>query len=288
MSAQRPTALQHFNGLAAHYEASTGGCTRDVARLALEFSPEFTGSSSVLDNACGNGIVAQEILLTANAASQTPPAIHCVDGAPAMVDLARATIQPLPNAALTKFDTMSGEALSLPSDTFTHSITNIALLFFVDGLQGAKEIYRTLKPGGTAVVTSWKDLGYIRLVQQAQKAVRPNDPAMKPPVGEEWYREEHLVDVLRESDFADVRVDTKEVHYGATTVTALCELLLVTFSGLTREWSDEEKTRFKSELEKAVAPAAQAFQRPVWNGQEKKLQEFVGIPITALIAVAKK
>ncbi|KAF2249931.1 hypothetical protein BU26DRAFT_518433 [Trematosphaeria pertusa] len=92
------TALEAFNAKAESYEASTGGCTRELARHLLEISPPFTASSVVLDNACGTGIVAQEILLHASSASQTPPLIHAVDGAPRMIEVGKQNLNGLAGA----------------------------------------------------------------------------------------------------------------------------------------------------------------------------------------------
>ena len=94
---------------------------------------------------------------------------------------------------------MPGEKLGFPDDHFTHSITNQGIMFFKDGEQGAREIQRTLKSGGTAVVTTWKQLGYMGLVQQALKIVTPEAPPFQIPISQSWSQAAFLEKTLQEA-----------------------------------------------------------------------------------------
>ena len=63
MTTQPDSTTDFFNTLSLNYEASTGGMTRELARHLVDLVPAPTAESSILDNACGNGVVAQELLL---------------------------------------------------------------------------------------------------------------------------------------------------------------------------------------------------------------------------------
>ncbi|CAO2654945.1 Nn.00g116780.m01.CDS01 [Neocucurbitaria sp. VM-36] len=287
MSDQPATALEHFDTLSANYEASTGGCTRELARYLISIAPSFTPDSKDLDNACGNGIIAQEILLSN---PNVPLNIACVDGAPAMVDLARHAVQARNSSATLSFDVVPGEKLTFPDEQFTHSITNQGILFFNDGAKGAREIYRTLKPGGTAIVTSWKNLGYIDLIHKAQKAIRPSDTLFRIPISDDWYSAAFLEKTLGDAGFQDVAVHEKKVHYAAKSVEEMCGYLVKLFGQLVKGWSEEEIGQFAKELRGAAAAVVMKVERPV-DGREEEVEEMVGVEmvaLVALVAVARK
>lgn len=126
-------------------------------------------SGSVIhDNACGTGIVAQEIV-GRDVLSQSPldPSfkltVHCTDRSEAMIELtkehyggwesANSMRDSFPHVSV-NCNVTPAETLPFPDDMFTHSFTNCGILHFDNDLAGARKILRTLKPGATAVVTS--------------------------------------------------------------------------------------------------------------------------------------
>ena len=297
MTSPPNTALEYFITSAAKYEASTGGCTRELARYLIELSPSIDSDSHVLDNACGNGIVAQEILFNRYAAGKAPPAITCVDGAPAMVDLARATCNTIVDVNQTRvgaesknmtFDAMSGEELRFTDNYFTHSITNQGILFFQDAKKGADEIYRTIKPGGTAIVTSWKVLGYLPVIQEAQKVVTPDAPLFRIPIPEHWFQASHLGETLRGAGFSDVDVHEKDVYYAFKTKDELCDMLLKMLGSIAPDLTEQHNAEFKKRFEIAAEKVILKIERVVPGDIEGRTEELVGLRMVALVGVAKK
>lgn len=288
MSNQLKNAREFFNTSAAKYEVSIGGSTRELARHVLEICPQFHPGSSIHDNACGTGIITQEILQKVPTSTEPPLTIACTDVAPAMIDLARDIIKVNPGSTALSFEVMSGESLTFPDEHFTHSITNLGILFFPNPLKGAQEILRTLKPGGTAIVTSWANLGYIDAIHQAQKVIRPNDELIRMPIPEEWYQASHLEKTLREAGFNDVKVHEKKVHYAAKTVGDICNLLAELLARFSLDWSEEEGIKFREHFNKAVEKAVVKIERLVPWGSPGEVEALVGIPMTALVAVARK
>ncbi|KAF1846547.1 S-adenosyl-L-methionine-dependent methyltransferase [Cucurbitaria berberidis CBS 394.84] len=284
MSDKHGTAIEHFDNLSTKYEVLTGGCTRELARYLIGIAPSFAADSKVLDNACGNGIVAQEIL---SKNPNVPLSIACTDGASGMVDLARHAVQVTKSAVTLSFDVVPGENLTFPDDHFTHSITNQGILFFKDGVKGAQGIYRTLKPGGIAIVTTWKDLGYMKPIHQAQKVVKPDAALFRIPISEDWFSAAYLEKTLSEAGLQDVKVHEKKVHYAAKSVEDICGNLVNLFSPFLKGWSDEEIVEFKKELKSAAEKVAVKVDRPV-VGKEGEVEEVVGIEMIALVAVASK
>jgi ubiquinone/menaquinone biosynthesis C-methylase UbiE len=103
--------LDHFNQNAASYEAGTGGCTRGLAHHILDLLSNVDNSSVILDNACGTGIVAANLLLRLESLD-VGPTLHLVDGAPNMVNIARQRIGQLRNVHYSK---MTAEKLDFPT-----------------------------------------------------------------------------------------------------------------------------------------------------------------------------
>jgi ubiquinone/menaquinone biosynthesis C-methylase UbiE len=291
-----------FNMEAAKYEALTAGSTRQLARYLIEISPPIDADSVVLDNACGTGVVAQEVLLARFAAGAAPPKITCTDAAPAMVDIARDVCQGMvssykshdsanvaADASNIAADVMPGEDLRLPDNHFTHSFTNQGVTFFSDAVKGASEIYRTLKPGGTAFVTAWsRELGHVRVIQEAQKAYKSDATLMRFPIPDQWYQASHLEKTLRDGGFEHVSVHETTVWYATKTMDELVGNLYGLFLNFPVGWTDDENAEFKKYLQAGIEKAAVKVTRVVSGDLEGKTEELVGLPFVALVAVAKK
>lgn len=293
------TAIQHFDDAAKSYEELTGGCTRELARYILTLTPDTGTESTILDNASGPAIVTEELLLRTAAPHNTPRAIHVVDASPAMIEAARAKKLGLATtaaaAATTEaaaaadsaihFAVMPAESLEFSDNTFTHSFTNLGILFFADAVQGAREIFRTLQPGGVAVVTSWADLGYLDIVRKAQAAVRPDATPYALPISESWFLQKHVEDVLREGGFSSIEVHEREVHLGAASLEGVCGLLVRSFGSVCMDWDGGEQEAFKARLVDFARPVAREYR--VGGGADGGADGF-GIPMMAIVAVARK
>jgi ubiquinone/menaquinone biosynthesis C-methylase UbiE len=66
-------------------------------------------------------------------------------------------------------EVMNSEALMFSNDTFTHSFASFLLMAVSDPDEVASEIYRTLRPGGTAFATIWETFGWLYVVHVAQR-----------------------------------------------------------------------------------------------------------------------
>ncbi|KAI8664531.1 Methyltransf-25 domain-containing protein [Fusarium keratoplasticum] len=279
-----PTAIDHFDSAAAQYEASTGGCTRELARSLLDI-PQLESiyhpSAILLDNACGTGIVAEEIILRARRTNANVPNIHAVDPAPNMVEISRKKLDVLGASATTSTAVMPGEKLEFQDGMFTHSITNLGILFFTDGDAGAKQIYRILKPGGVAVVTSWAVLGYLEVIRPAQSAVRPDDPPFKLPIPETWFDPASVQKCLKDGGFANVTVSESIVHYGAPSAEDLLDLTLNSFKMLWKDWSEDDQNKFRQVAREKIDETSCSY--TMNDGSQG-----VGVPMTAIVAVCQK
>ncbi|KAF4992897.1 hypothetical protein FGRMN_6840 [Fusarium graminum] len=275
-SAPNPTATEHFNKTADKYETTTGGGPRELAQHAISLIADLkplTSKSKILDNACGTGIVTDIILQ-----SKIQPEIHAIDVAEKMVSIARNRFSSYPNIHVA---VMPGEELSFPDDTFTHSITNLGLMHFSDAGKGAQEILRTLHPEGVAVITGWTMMGHIKIIQEVQAQIRPDDTPFKSPVPDVWLDPEHTKAVLSGAGLEVQTSTVIDVHLGGETADEVADLLTHGFgSRAFQSWSEAEREKGAKLMEKIVRERVVPFTRPSGSG--------VGIKVTGTIFIARK
>lgn len=131
----------------------------------------------VHDNAAGPGIAASIILGTLPA--EEVPQILVTDNVPPMIQGAKDSFTSWSQVESKILDSLNLEGI--PDDHFTHSILNFSVFTLADPVKGLKEMQRTLKPDGLAVISCWKTFGAGQLIHAAQAIVRPDLPPLKLP-----------------------------------------------------------------------------------------------------------
>jgi ubiquinone/menaquinone biosynthesis C-methylase UbiE len=157
------SAGDHFNKISSSYKLVIGRPTRDIAHYVLNLPSAPSFGSVVLDNACGPGVVTEEImqLHSQDRNSDERPKIYAVDLAPSMT---AALQHKCVTQGWTNIErgTMNAQGLAFPDGIFIHSYMNFGIFFLPDAEKGAAQIHRTLKPGGFAVVTVWAKMGFFQ------------------------------------------------------------------------------------------------------------------------------
>jgi ubiquinone/menaquinone biosynthesis C-methylase UbiE len=243
----------HFDKVASTYEDERSSSS--MAKLAsdlISFAPPITSSSIILDNASGPGIITGEILKQ-SAALDPAPKLYAADISPAMIEVLRKK-----NWEGVQSDVMDAQALSYPDGTFTHCFMNMGIFLLPEPEKGAAEIYRTLKPGGVAVITSIKQAGWVRIFQAAQKEVMPEAPLWKSPLKEEWSTEEKLRSVIQAGGFEAENIQIEMAK--ANQRSDLMGNFLASMKGgvtqmIVKDWSEGEKQRFAVVLQKHIENA---------------------------------
>ena len=147
------------------------------SRDALALAPRTAGTR-VLDVAAGPGTLT---LLAAQAGCS----VSSIDFSPEMVK----NLEQRLKAAALEADVRLGDGQALPwSDReFDAAFSMFGLMFFPDRARGFRELYRTLKPGGIAVVSSWAPFhGIFASIMAAMREVLPDIPfgSGKGPLGD--------------------------------------------------------------------------------------------------------
>jgi ubiquinone/menaquinone biosynthesis C-methylase UbiE len=249
-----------FSKMAETYEDSTP-VMKDIARNVIKRTPPITSDSVILDNACGPGIVTGEIIKQCK--PDTAPELFAADYSSAMIEQLRKHDW----ASKVQSEVMDAQDLKYPDDKFTHSFTNFALMAIPDPLKAVKQIYRTLKPGGTAAITTWKHIGYMVIFHDAQRKVKPDSKLLPGPRGiaEEWMGDTKFRSTLEAAGF-----QTKNIEI--TTETAITSSDIwgkglelwkgVIVNDVVHGWTDKEKDEYSVALKEQIEQE-NASPRPV-------------------------
>jgi len=142
---------------------------------------------------------------------------------------------------------LEADAQDLPfaDNTFDLSIWNALVFIFPDdGVQALKETYRTLKPGGAAIVNSWAYVPNLQPVQLAATKTRPAGTPLPRQHMEKWTPADFLKNVLVKSGFTaeNVKMEKVEVYCDTPELTHFATLLW-SFIGGTSEagWLESDE-----------------------------------------------
>ncbi|KAF2011432.1 S-adenosyl-L-methionine-dependent methyltransferase [Aaosphaeria arxii CBS 175.79] len=188
------------------YDASGGAVTKRLASHNLSLLPALPSGSVVHDNACGPGTVTQ-LLLNSHASPETTLKIHATDTDQIFLDVLKAEVDE--KGWPVEVSNQAGEKLGFADEFFDLSVTNIGIFFMSDGgLDGAKEIYRTLKTGGTAVVNCWKLITWFFPIKTIHDRFRPGKPFPAPVIN--WNDGSQLKKIMLEAGFKEENMRMEE------------------------------------------------------------------------------
>ncbi|KAF1921393.1 hypothetical protein BDU57DRAFT_510172 [Ampelomyces quisqualis] len=222
----------------AVYNATGGAATSQFASHNLSLIGSIPSGSVIHDNACGDGAVSRAIL--SSGASDVK--IHATDIDQIFLDSLSEAVSN--NSWPVEVSNQKSESLSFADDYFTHSINNIGIIFASNGgLDGAKEIYRTLKPGGTAVVNCWADITWLPPFIKTVAVTRGTPPA-KPPVT--WADGVQIKKIMAEAGFApeNTRIEQSEVWAKTSDLRAWAEHSWAFLGGMMGGWQEGDEAKW--------------------------------------------
>jgi len=271
--------IESWNKSAHTYEGRLGGSTYAIAERILDLAPPLTSKSLVLDNCCGTGAFTTKLINK----YAYPPQIRASDNSPGMIDIMKSLITKNGWQESVIAAKMDSEDLKFPDETFDLSVTNFGIFFFPDPVKGAKEIYRTLKPGGVAFVTCWKKICYLPIMQEVQKIVKPKE-AIVMKMFEDWQKKETIEKTMRDGGFTDLEIFSENVMIVQKDMAVLVDFLEDHLREIVGDvWSTEEKMKMKMKKVtwKVLTEQRETFVVNLGNGK-------VGLPMSAWIAKGTK
>lgn len=140
------------------------------SRDALELA-RLQATERVLDVAAGPGTLSLQAAALARE-------VVAIDFSASMLEEFRARLgaRGIANVSINEGD---GQALPFEDASFDAAFSMFGLMFFPDRAKGFAELFRVLKPGGRAVVSSWRPMTHVPLlwaVIEALSAELPNLP----------------------------------------------------------------------------------------------------------------
>lgn len=263
----------YFNKLSQVYPRQSGHSTENLFASIRDHLAPISADSVIHDNAAGPGTATSVILK--NLEPEEYPKIIATDMVPAMIEAFSSDVAKTNGTSKLTGLVMKSEDLDFPDDHFTHSITNFSIFNFVDPVICVKEIYRTLKPSGQAVITTWKTFAIGDLIHETQRRIRPDLPPMRVS-GAEYHKVDAVIDVMVKAGFETegIKVLSPTVVVTGEDLEGLTEFGTSSFTDSARNgWTDEEKGRWKEMLLEVL---------------EEKKQYFGGLKFEGWALIAKK
>ncbi|KAL8819587.1 MAG: hypothetical protein Q9223_002006 [Gallowayella weberi] len=164
-------------------EVITGPFAREMIKKAGLLNPNLD-NLTVLDNACGTGVVAAALHDLMDDATKKRMKLTCGDFAEPMLNACKRRIEEnaWPHTEGRKVD---AQKTGLPDESFSHVLTNFAIMGLQDPTAALKECLRILRPGGICAFTTWTHVDWVGIVRAAF-ATLPDPPVF--PTDEEMYR----------------------------------------------------------------------------------------------------
>lgn len=264
---EKPIQVDAWSDFADRYEKGIGGTTRYVAKSLMKQSPPFSKGSVVLDNACGTGIVTDEVQEHLKSQPDVIIKVYAADAAAQMVQVLNTKVEKAkndgswPNIADIVTHVVPAEELDdskVPSETITHAYMNFGIFFCKDAYKAAGNVYRALAPGGTAFFTTWADLGYEDFFRKTEGICNPGNENFVLPFAQAWKKPEYVASFLHDAGFSEANVEVYQQpsFFRAENIEALAELQVVLFAALIRGpggfANDDEKNLWKKTLAEQI------------------------------------
>ncbi|RYP18530.1 hypothetical protein DL765_003905 [Monosporascus sp. GIB2] len=260
--------MSHFQQHSSEYEKFAGKTSTRLAAAALSALPLSTygASSHFLDSACGPGIVTKLLLSPSpeyvdvpGLPINPPPRVTGIDVAPSMVEQFTANISTYGWPTAEGFVQDSGDLSRFKDGEFDVVVMNLGIFLLPDPVAGAAEMYRVLKPGGYAVITTWKERRPAELLQSVVAAIRPGSDKKPMYLHPVWDTREKLEEVMKAGGFS-VDIHESAVHWANDSVDDIVEALSSPMwtAKIWQGWSAEETARWKGEIARQLTEQEKA------------------------------
>ncbi|KAH8124606.1 hypothetical protein FP744_10006393 [Trichoderma asperellum] len=183
-----------------------------LAAVSLAQIPAIPAGAKIHDNGCGSGAATTVIMASVPPEVAASISITGTDISRGAVDSyrARAAASSWPAEGLV----MDADSLSFPDETFTHSFGN-AMIFVGprnNGVDAVKEMYRTLRPGGTLLLNCFGHNCVLEPIREASRATRPDGILPQWNSFEEWTDPSFIAGIVEAGGFEKEAIKVEQCH----------------------------------------------------------------------------
>ncbi|KAI1809374.1 S-adenosyl-L-methionine-dependent methyltransferase [Poronia punctata] len=254
------------------YEKLVGETSSRLAATALSKLPPstFEPTSHILDSACGPGVVSKlllspppDYLSVPGLPVKPPPQVTGIDISESMIEQYRTNKSALGWETADYYTQDSQDLSRFPDGVFDAIVMNLGIFALPDAHAGAREMHRVLKPGGHAVVTTWKTRRPQEMMNLAADSIHPEGSGRRVmDIDSQWLTGGHLVDVMTGGGFkrGDVKLTETAPNWTFSSLDALLDALSSPMwtAQFCRGWSDEELGRWADEVAKQLTQQEKA------------------------------
>jgi ubiquinone/menaquinone biosynthesis C-methylase UbiE len=262
-----------------------------------EKSPSLS-SWVVHDNACGYGEVTRALLNVASGVPVDSIDIIGTDNEEAMVKGFQEKLKDhraLKHNAKISAELQDATSLKFPDDHFTHSFTNFLINSGPMPDQNGKilsEIWRTLRPGGIAVITNWNRISFADAITDVHNTTRAEDGGqLLMGMGGDMLKPEYLLSMVERAGFerSKMTILSQEVVALAPWTdekarTRYLGLMWSVLGGTTAGWSKQDEESWDAALKALEDKLSASGSKGVVPNDRGQLQ----LPMESTIVIARK
>ncbi|KAJ2989008.1 hypothetical protein NUW58_g3686 [Xylaria curta] len=254
------------------YEKLVGETSTRLSATALSYLPlaTYTSESRILDSACGPGIVSKlllspspEYVSVPGLPINPPPQVTGIDLSEPMIQQYKANAAALGWSRSESYVQDSQDLARFTDATFDAVVMSLGIFMLGDAIAGAKEMHRVLKPGGHAVVTTWKTRRPQDIMSRVAQTIRPDGAGAKAmDMDPKWLTSEHLATVMAAGGFKSESTSLYEAepNWKHGSLGDLLEALSSPMwtAQFCKGWSEEEKARWTGEVTRQLTEEEKA------------------------------
>ena len=228
--------------VAEGYAETTMKLFRPYTEKALEIAA-VDNESAILDVACGPGTL--PIL-----AAKKVKSIHAIDFSESMIKQFEESV----NAeGFKNIQIHCGDAQELPfsDEMFDAAFSMFGLMFFPNRSKGYSEIYRTLKPGGKIIISSWAPLSDSPVMQTMFGAIKAMNPELPEPQSDinSLENPDYFKSELQDAGFKQIEIYAVEGDYPIRDVNEFwtemvkgsAPIVMMKHSMTSQQWQEKEQ-----------------------------------------------
>ncbi|KAK7701285.1 hypothetical protein SLS64_010328 [Diaporthe eres] len=236
-----PKKVMPFDGRLFEIIGADETLTIAQHEMTLLPSPAFPADAVIHDSACGLGPVTESILAT------SPPStikIHATDFAPPMAAIYNSIAES--KSWPSRAEIMDVQSLSFPDATFSHVFLSFGLPIIDEPIAATKEMYRTLKPGGTAITAFWLHIPQGECAQKVRRTIWGPDARLNTEPHPEHSDKGYLRSLLVKGGFKSEDCQLYE-HSALLRVTDLDEFATAIWSSIGQPrggWAEDDDEKW--------------------------------------------